>query len=276
MTPSSVQPLSVGNVVSAAFRLYRSHLKQYLGISFKAVLWSLIPIYGWAKLHAYNALISRLAFAELVNQPEPLSEAHNAVKPQLWSFFFAQLLVGLICYGVNILLSVIQAILTSVFSTTLAQQTVVLSLINLALYLLSLVAYFWVYCRLFIPELPLAVENTVSAGDAVGRSWSLTKGYELKLITIITIAGFITLPLIALALIPVIVAIISLSTAFITTALESLDFGFFLRIFLLTMLIFLGVGIITNPFWQAIKAVIYFDLRTRKEGLGLKLRDRDI
>lgn len=38
MTPSSVQTLSVGNVFSAAFRLYRSHLKQYLGISLKAVL----------------------------------------------------------------------------------------------------------------------------------------------------------------------------------------------------------------------------------------------
>jgi hypothetical protein len=27
------------------------------------------------------------------------------------------------------------------------------------------------------------------------------------------------------------------------------------------------------PFWQSIKAVIYYDLLTQKEGLGLNLRD---
>lgn len=26
------------------------------------------------------------------------------------------------------------------------------------------------------------------------------------------------------------------------------------------------------PFWQALKAVLYFDLRSRREGLGLQLR----
>jgi hypothetical protein len=30
------------------------------------------------------------------------------------------------------------------------------------------------------------------------------------------------------------------------------------------------------PFWQSIKAVIYYDLRSRREGLGLQLRDHDI
>lgn len=191
-------------------------------------------------------------------------------------FFFAQLLVGLITYGVNILLTIIQATLISIFGTALSQQTALLDLINFGLYLLFFFAYFWVYCRLFIPELPLAVENNVDAGDAVSRSWNLTKGYELKLIAIITVAGIITLPLLTLALVPVIIVVVSLSSIFISTALESLDFGFFLRLFLITVIIFLGIGIIINPFWQAIKAVIYYDLRTRKEGLGLKLREREI
>jgi hypothetical protein len=31
------------------------------------------------------------------------------------------------------------------------------------------------------------------------------------------------------------------------------------------------IGAFLIPFWQAIKAVIYFDLRTRKEGLRLSL-----
>jgi hypothetical protein len=37
-SPNPIQPLSVGNVVSAGFRLYRSHLKLYLGLAFQAYL----------------------------------------------------------------------------------------------------------------------------------------------------------------------------------------------------------------------------------------------
>ena len=53
--PSSpTQPLSVGDIVSAAFQLYRSHLKQYLGIAVQATLWLLLPMLGtgralWAR-----------------------------------------------------------------------------------------------------------------------------------------------------------------------------------------------------------------------------------
>jgi hypothetical protein len=33
------------------------------------------------------------------------------------------------------------------------------------------------------------------------------------------------------------------------------------------------LGALLIPFWQSIKAVIYYDLLTRKEGLGLELRE---
>ena len=45
---------------------------------------------------------------------------------------------------------------------------------------------------------------------------------------------------------------------------------------LLSFLIGYAIGILGNifllPFWQAIKAVVYYDLRTRREGMGLELR----
>ncbi len=37
-----------------------------------------------------------------------------------------------------------------------------------------------------------------------------------------------------------------------------------------------GLFIFLLPFWQTIKAVIYYDLRTRREGMGLELRKREI
>ena len=42
---SSIQPLSIGNVVSAGVRLYRSHLKTYLKLALIAHLWALVPIW---------------------------------------------------------------------------------------------------------------------------------------------------------------------------------------------------------------------------------------
>ena len=84
---SSIQPLSIGNVVSAGVRLYRSHLKTYLKLALIAHLWALVPIYGWAKYAAISGLISRLAFGELTYQPESVEEARSHVNPRFWSFF---------------------------------------------------------------------------------------------------------------------------------------------------------------------------------------------
>lgn len=268
----STQSLSVGNVVTAAFRLYRSHLKQYIGISFRAILWALIPIYGWAKLHSLNALISRLAFGELVNQPESLNNARNEIKPRLWNFFVAQFLVGLIAYPLNI----IHSVLVNIFASILSDQTGLLSFVSIGLFLLYLFAYLWLYSRLFIPELPLAIEGNMSAGDAISRSWKLTKSYEFKIMAIVTVAGLITLPLIGLASIPLIAALLIIPNLIINASSVSPNIGLFFGLIFFSILLFLIVGVFTNPFWQAVKAVIYYDLRTQKEGLGLTLRDGNI
>ena len=42
---STVGPLSIGNVVSAALRLYKDHFKPYLGVAFRGTLWSIFPFF---------------------------------------------------------------------------------------------------------------------------------------------------------------------------------------------------------------------------------------
>ncbi|MEH2455538.1 hypothetical protein [Nostoc sp.] len=57
----------------------------------------------------------------------------------------------------------------------------------------------------------------------------------------------------------------------------SINAIFFIAIvYLLILVTAFLVSAVILPFWQAIKAVIYYDLRSRREGLGLKLRDREI
>jgi hypothetical protein len=47
-------------------------------------------------------------------------------------------------------------------------------------------------------------------------------------------------------------------------------------VYAITMVISLLGGMFVMPFWQSMKAVLYYDLRSRHEGLGLQLRDHAI
>jgi hypothetical protein len=45
-------------------------------------------------------------------------------------------------------------------------------------------------------------------------------------------------------------------------------------VYLINLGISLIGGVLVLPFWQSIKAVMYYDLRSRREGIDLQLRDR--
>src|SRR5512136_1442548 len=130
-SPNPIQPLSVGNVVSAGFRLYRSHLKLYFGIALQATLWQLVPIalliplpllavsgrlnssalgliipiwivlfvYCLAESIANSAVILRLAFGEVVSQPESAQDARSYIGARKWRFLRAYFLWILMYLG---------------------------------------------------------------------------------------------------------------------------------------------------------------------------------
>src|SRR4028118_2003715 len=106
-----IGPLSVGNVVSASLRIYRDHFKSYFGLALVASLWVLVPIYGWAKYSAIAALISRLAFGEVRENPETVSDARRQVNPRMWSFLGAGILTFLIFFGVSLVGGIAMALL---------------------------------------------------------------------------------------------------------------------------------------------------------------------
>ncbi|MDJ0673944.1 MAG: DUF975 domain-containing protein [Calothrix sp. MO_167.B42] len=276
---SSLQPLSIGNVVSAGIRLYRSHFKQYLCLTLQSFLWFLIPIYGWAKAFTINAMISRLAFAELINQPESEKDCRSELNSRIWNFLVTQILVGLMIFGVNLLISILRNIIIGVANQPSIRNPIVSFLVVIVAQLGGYIAYLWFYARVFLPELPMAVENTLDAGQAIARSWELTKGNVWRLQAIIFVASLITIPLVVIAGIPFIIAMISISTIIVTNpdamTNPAILNSFFLSI-IIGIVLMLLVNAIINPFWQAIKAVIYYDLRARREGLGLQLRDRKI
>jgi hypothetical protein len=267
---SSIQtgPLSVGNVVSAGLRIYRDNFKSYFGLAFTAYLWLLVPIYGWAKYSAISAMISRLAFGEVRENPETVSDARSEVNPRMWSFLWAGILTSLILVGAYLAGVIAMIILGVGAGVIFGQNTTIIVGLAVVAVIAFLILYIRIISRLLIVELPLAIENNLSAGGAIGRSWQLTKGAAGRILWIVVVAFLISLPL------GIVVNILSAILQGVLTALLGAESSlFFLVYYILIVGLSFANGAFLLPFWQAIKAVIYYDLRSRKEGLGLEMRD---
>ncbi|MCL1466624.1 DUF975 family protein [Argonema galeatum] len=317
---SPIRPLSVGNVVSSALVLYRSHFKSYLGVAFRATLWSLLPsftqlligqlqgridpsvavlirlpwlalnIFCVAKASTNIALISRLAFGELISKPETVKSAGDNLNSRKWKFLWSAFLVGLLMVGAFIALYIaflLSVLLVAGLSTFIGRivtnsypiLALIVYLIAGLLYIAVFVGFFagilWFVARFFISELPLAVETNVGITRTIGRSWELTKGAAFRIVLILSVAYLIVTPFIALALTPIALIFPSIPISSIASSPEEFLRSFSSLITVAILLITLANTFIL-PFWQTIKAVIYYDLRSRKEGLDLQLRDRPL
>jgi hypothetical protein len=325
----SLPALSVGNVVSAGFRLYSNHLQQYLGLALRATGWTLLPlitsfgiltlligfgaagassgdngpaviavllglilaiplfflwIFCFAKYYLNAALISRLAYGALTNQPETMREGLQAIRGKLWNFWLVQFLIWGILFGVSMVWSFAQQIImiipaafvgSSRDTGTIGIAGIVMGLLLFILLLLQYGLQFWISARLFIPELSIALEERIGADKALNRSWSLSKGHSLRIMLILLVAWLITLPLYSLIGIPLFVFMIGQVSRMSSLSRPDLEgVGIFFMAIGVGSILLVLINIFIIPFWQAIKAVLYYDLRTRREGLGLELRDR--
>jgi hypothetical protein len=294
-TPSPVRPLNIGNVVSAGLVLYRSNLKQYFGIALRANLWTLpiifatigytasvgffssfssitlilLPVlliailYCSAKYLANSALISRLAYQELSNQPESIGEASPKVLPRLWSFLGVAIGIGIRLFLVYILVGIPTAIIMSLLLGGIGSTTTPF-LLPVLIGIVVVLAVIWVYARWAIAELPLAVETGLTASQSIKRSWDLTAAAVGRVQAIVFVAFLVTIP---------IEAITNYLPNFLLSSVQenTPTFWFF---YLISAGINLIGGVLLLPFWQSIKAVMYYDLRSRREGIDLQLRDR--
>ncbi|MDZ8084819.1 MAG: hypothetical protein RMY16_04360 [Nostoc sp. DedQUE12b] len=264
-----IQPLSIGNVVSAAVRLYRSHLKTYLNLAAIAHLWVLVPVYGWAKYAAISGLISRLAFGELIYQPEGVQTATSHINPRLWSFLRVGLQVGISLLVIYIGLAIVGGVLAGLIGVALGGilgTSGIIAITTLAIIVTAgiiLLGLTWFYSRWIVAEVPLAVEENINGGESVARSWDLTKASVFRIQGIVLVAFIVTLPLVfVLNYIPSLF-LIRLEPG---TAIYSI-------VYIISLIGSLIGGVLVMPFWQALKAVLYLDLRSRREGLGLQLRE---
>lgn len=263
-------PLNPGNVVSAALRMYRDRFKMYFGLSVRAVLWALVPVYGWAKYGMHTGLMSRIAFQELINQPETPRDAERALQPKMWSFLWLGLLLVGIFISTYLAVAIVSVLLGMLVGGLLgvalnavfgpggaAFSAIVVGLIT---FLGIIFGLLWVVSRVFISEVSLAMEPRLGASDSLGRSWQLTKNSVMRIQFVVLAAYLVTLPVIIVSVLPQL-AQIRMEPG---TAAYNL-------VTLLSLVISLAFNIAVLPFWQVVKGVLYYDLRSRREGLDLSM-----
>jgi hypothetical protein len=296
--PSS-ETLSVGNVVSAGLRIYRDNFKVYYLEALKSYLWIFFPwftlfaiillivylklntgiivfsiflaiypfFYSSAKFAAIQAVIARLAFCEVSEMPESLSDARRQIMPKMWIFLVTGILQGLIVMAGFIVFGIMFGIIFALLIFNIQSNTsvsAVFVLLIVLLYFLLIFAFIWLIIwlisRIAFADLAIAIDDIREATRAIGRSWTITQGFVAKIQIIFFIAYLLTIPLSAISNLG--------SFFFKNSEFELLLLGVFLNLILA-----IPLGALLIPFWQSIKAVIYYDLLTRKEGLGLELRD---
>ncbi|PSN14343.1 hypothetical protein C7293_12025 [filamentous cyanobacterium CCT1] len=309
---SQLGPLNPGDVVSAALRLYKDRFKTFLQLALLATLWIVAGLvglvlaiailagigagvggdvgaviggllgllvgfapllYGSAKYYALSSVIGRLCFRDLINQPETSLDARRQVAPRLGQFLllgFLLLLAYMASYLVGTLAAVIAGgsvgFLTGGILTALINQTVggvVGVFLGLVLGLgILLIALIWVASRLFIAEVVLAIEPQQDAGGSMTRSWELTQTAIMRIQIVFLATFLIQLPLLSV-------------TNYIPSILLELlpvDGVVYGIVFALSLLLSLLGSMVVLPLWQAVKGVLYYDLRSRREGLDLALR----
>jgi len=303
VTNNSIEPLTIGNTINTAFRLYRDRFPTYVFFAVRACLWSLLPlvlqlilsqllyqtitpeegsdiglrlflfpvqIFSAAKYLFNSAVISRLAFQDIIYQPETAGQAEKKVKPKMWRLWWMQVLLGLL--GAAIILAI-------TLSLALVSLIPILGVLLILLASFCLPVFFlWLSARICIAELPLVIEDNLGSWQAIKRGWHLTKNSAWRIVGVIFIASLLIIPVyilsVALASIPFWVNFSSFYSS-----LESVEDWQTLTenpLFLQQMAmfsyglttIFLLLSTLLVPFWQSLKSVIYNHLLDQKKNDG--------
>ena len=261
-------PLQIGNVIRASIRIYRDHFADYYKLAFISYLWILIPIYGWAKFLSISGLLSRLAYGQVSERPETINEARRHVNPRLWTFLIAAILVSLIAFafllGYGIIVGFIFFILGNIFQVSAENVSGIANGIFAILALLAIlvlvVGIFWLSARLYLTEQVVAINEERVATKALNRSWRLTKEAVLRILGIAILAAVITLPIsFAVQIVTYILQILLISIF----PEDSAIYIFLLLIF--SLLCSFAAGALLVPFWQTIKAVIFYHLQGSRQ-----------
>jgi len=294
VTNNSIAPLTIGNTINTAFRLYRDRFPTYVFFAVRACLWSLFPlvlqlilsqllyqtitpeqgsdiglrlflfpiqIFSAAKYLFNNAVISRLAFQDIIYQPETAGQAEKKVKPKMWRLWWMQVLIGLL--GAAIILAITLSLVLVSFIPILGVLLILLAFFCLPFFFL------WLSARIYIAELPLVIEDNLGSWQAIKRGWHLTKNSAWRIVGVIFIASLLIIPVYLLSGALASIPLWFNSSEDWETLTENPLFSQQMAMFFYGLTtIFLLLTILLVPFWQSLKSVIYNHVLDHKKNDG--------
>jgi uncharacterized RDD family membrane protein YckC len=246
-----------------------------------------LSFYCFGRYLAGGAAISRLVFKELMLEPETAKAANAYANSRTWGFWLLSLVLFIIFFGVimamYIALTIAVALLIggvgglSAFENNSFEWleglvrnpaiAVAFLLGCMAVIVTFTIVWTWISARFAVAELPYGIEPDVGATASIGRSWMLTETNVWHTVMVVFVMGLVMIP------INVMIQIVSSTVQVFFSVLTVSENPIMLALFYLASLILALLGtVVTLPLSQAIKGVLYLDLRNRREGLKLNLR----
>ncbi|QKD83892.1 DUF975 domain-containing protein [Thermoleptolyngbya sichuanensis A183] len=275
-------------MLAIALGLFYATTQRYfttLGLVIPA--WVVLMVFCSARSYSLSAAIARLGFGDLTQQPESIEAACRYTRARQWQFLWVYVLLFLLGASVSLLFYIVAAVVVVVMLVFVGGTDFLLNpqsaaLVNPGLILLAFLVFLgivglliwmltWFSIRFSVPDLPLAVEPGLKATQSLGRSWELTHKNVGRIFLILLVTWIATIPLQF-----VIQILLGIAQEAIVRIYPENSPLYGLLTFGSSFLISLLLGIFTLPLWQSIKATIYYDLRRRREGLGLQLSNPEL
>jgi hypothetical protein len=221
-------------------------------------LWIVFYFYCVAKFYKNCALVSRMAYRLLINQPETLEEVAYKVSG-LWIFLWVNLLI-------NLIFAIVQPFGNRITDALTIDKGIFVNIaINILLLLIQTSLYCWLIARFCLSDVILALETTTGI-NAINRSWQLTKGFSTKILLVILASFLVILPAYLIAGIPFFLFAISIYKLGLSPISLPENAWMINNIMLLiaSSVSLFVVWFLSIPYWQILKAVIYYDLHSRR------------
>ncbi|WP_127131845.1 glycerophosphoryl diester phosphodiesterase membrane domain-containing protein [Georgenia sp. SYP-B2076] len=294
-----LRPLNVGEILDGAFRSIRANPKVMFGLSllvmgiltlidaiaFRATLEQTLPLLSGAAtpeaLGAISAgsvlgyLFSSLAISiasvvltglliisvsqSVIGRVVSAKELWEHAKGQAWRLIGLTLLLTLLSIALVAVVGVVIALLIAgVSASGSGAGAAVAGLVGFLLVLAALVVAAFFTVRLGIAAPALMLERT-GIIPSIRRSWSLTSGNFWRIFGALALAAIIVTIITSVLTIP-----ISVVTAFLGPQAVVASA-------IVTYVLSAVVSALTTPFFSAVLALVYVDVRMRKEGLDVEL-----
>jgi hypothetical protein len=153
----------------------------------------------------------------------------------------------------------------ALIKTTIDKGIFVNIAINILLLLIQTSLYCWLIARFCLSDVILALETTTGI-NAINRSWQLTKGFSTKILLVILASFLVILPAYLIAGIPFFLFAISIYKLGLSPISLPENAWMINNIMLLiaSSVSLFVVWFLSIPYWQILKAVIYYDLHSRR------------